>query len=58
MVADIEAALERALALTPEGGWLEVVPTYTAMLTVRAVLAARTGAAPYLETAEPMEVKA
>lgn len=56
VVADIDAALERALALTPEGGWLEVVPTYTAMLTVRAILADRTGAAAYWETAEPMEV--
>ncbi len=58
VVPEIAAALERALALTPEGGWLEVVPTYTAMLTVRAILAARTGAAPYWETAEPMEVEA
>jgi UDP-N-acetylmuramyl tripeptide synthase len=58
VVPDIEAALERALALTAEGDWLEVVPTYTAMLTVRAILAARTGAAAYWETAEPMEVDA
>ncbi len=58
VIPEIEAALERALALTPEGGWLEVVPTYTAMLAVRAVLAARTGAAPYWETAEPAEAGA
>ena len=43
----IEAALDRALALTPEGGRLDVVPTYTAMLEVRRALARRTGAEPY-----------
>lgn len=43
----IEVALDRALALTPEGGRLEVVPTYTGMLEVRAALAGRTGVAPY-----------
>ncbi len=51
----IEAALEQALALTAEGGWLEVMPTYTAMLEVREVLAARTGAAPFWQTVEPGE---
>ena len=43
----IEAALDRALELTPASGRLEVVPTYTAMLEVRAALARRTGVAPY-----------
>ncbi|MDP6605094.1 MAG: MurT ligase domain-containing protein [Dehalococcoidia bacterium] len=50
---DIAAALEQALAITAEGGWLEVMPTYTAMLEVRELLATRTGAAPFWRTAEP-----
>lgn len=50
---NIAAALEQALAITPEGGWLEVMPTYTAMLEVRELLAARTGAAPFWEPVEP-----
>jgi UDP-N-acetylmuramyl tripeptide synthase len=40
---DIGRALDRAIALTPEGSCLTVVPTYTAMLTVRDLLAKRTG---------------
>jgi len=36
---DTEAALEVALALTPEGERLYVIPTYTAMLQVRKLLA-------------------
>jgi hypothetical protein len=36
---DTEAALEMALALTPEGERLYVIPTYTAMLRVRKLLA-------------------
>jgi UDP-N-acetylmuramyl tripeptide synthase len=36
---DTEAALEMALALTPEGERLYVIPTYTAMLKVRKLLA-------------------
>ncbi len=36
---DTEGALEMALALTPEGGRLYVIPTYTAMLQVRKLLA-------------------
>jgi UDP-N-acetylmuramyl tripeptide synthase len=36
---DAESALEMALALTPEGERLYVVPTYTAMLRVRKLLA-------------------
>jgi len=34
-----ERALEKALALTPEGERLYVIPTYTAMLQVRKLLA-------------------
>ncbi len=45
--SDAGAALDRALALTPEGGRLDVVPTYTAMLPVREALASRTGVGPY-----------
>jgi UDP-N-acetylmuramyl tripeptide synthase len=36
---DTEGALEKALALTPEGERLYVIPTYTAMLQVRKLLA-------------------
>jgi UDP-N-acetylmuramyl tripeptide synthase len=38
---DVEAALARALRETPPGGLLYVVPTYTAMLRVRELLARR-----------------
>jgi UDP-N-acetylmuramyl tripeptide synthase len=48
-VHDTAAALDRALAATPSGGTLYVVPTYTAMLEVRALLAKRAGASPYWE---------
>jgi UDP-N-acetylmuramyl tripeptide synthase len=40
---DIARALDRAIALTPDGACLTIVPTYTAMLTVRELLAKRTG---------------
>jgi hypothetical protein len=36
---NIDRALARALSLTPELGTLYVVPTYTAMLQVRRILA-------------------
>jgi UDP-N-acetylmuramyl tripeptide synthase len=45
------AALERALAATPDGGTLYVVPTYTAMLEVRELLAKRAGRATFWEGA-------
>jgi UDP-N-acetylmuramyl tripeptide synthase len=35
---DVERALARGLALTPPGGVLHVLPTYTALLAVRAAL--------------------
>ncbi|MBM3138790.1 MAG: DUF1727 domain-containing protein [Chloroflexi bacterium] len=44
---DVERALDRALEATPAGARLEVVPTYTAMLRVREVLARRSGRRPY-----------
>jgi UDP-N-acetylmuramyl tripeptide synthase len=46
---DIATALDQALAMTPAGGRLEVVPTYTAMLEVRELLARRAGARRYWE---------
>jgi UDP-N-acetylmuramyl tripeptide synthase len=46
---DIETALERALRETPVGGLLHVVPTYTAMLQVRELLARRGRRAHYWE---------
>jgi UDP-N-acetylmuramyl tripeptide synthase len=44
---DIATALDTALAATPEGGTLTVIPTYTAMLTIRELLAARAGRDPF-----------
>ena len=44
---EIERALNRAIDRTPEGGCLTVVPTYTAMLTVRELLAKRSGKEPF-----------
>ena len=43
------AALKRALAATPEGGTLFVIPTYTAMLEVRELLAKSAGASRFWE---------
>jgi lipid II isoglutaminyl synthase (glutamine-hydrolysing) len=44
---DIAAALDAALAATAPGGSLTIIPTYTAMLTVRDLLARRSGKAPF-----------
>lgn len=41
VVRDLAAALDRGLELTPPGGVLPVLPTYTAMLALRAVAASR-----------------
>ena len=46
---DLGAALDRGLELTPEGGELVVLPTYTAMLGLQRLLAARGLAKPYWE---------
>jgi len=46
-VADITAALDATLADLPEGTTLYVLPTYTAMLEIRAVLVARGWAQPF-----------
>jgi len=48
---DTESALEMALALTPEGGRLYVIPTYTAMLKVRKLLARWSQRPPFWEEA-------
>ncbi len=47
----LEAALDRALALTPEGGELVVLPTYTAMLALRRIVSERGLVRPYWERA-------
>jgi lipid II isoglutaminyl synthase (glutamine-hydrolysing) len=47
VVPDISIAVERALAATPQGGCLTVMPTYTAMLTVRELMAKRSGKEPF-----------
>jgi UDP-N-acetylmuramyl tripeptide synthase len=44
---DIAAALENAIRATPQGETLTVIPTYTAMLTVREILARRAGRDPF-----------
>jgi UDP-N-acetylmuramyl tripeptide synthase len=49
VVPELSAAVDRALALVPEGGELAVLPTYTAMLRLRSVLAARGHVRPYWE---------
>ena len=41
IVSDLEQALDRGLALTPAGGELVVLPTYTAMLRLRGIIAGR-----------------
>ena len=50
--ADLVRALDAALAATPPGGRIEVIATYTAMLAIRALLAARTGARPYWDATD------
>ena len=46
---DVGNALDRGLELTPGGGELVVLPTYTAMLALQRVLASRGLAKPYWE---------
>jgi UDP-N-acetylmuramyl tripeptide synthase len=46
---DLARALDRGLELTPEGGELTVLPTYTAMLALREIVAERGLVAPYWE---------
>jgi len=49
VVAGLEQALERGLALTPPGGELVVLPTYTAMLALRDIVTRRGLVRPYWE---------
>jgi UDP-N-acetylmuramyl tripeptide synthase len=51
VVPSLEAALDRGLELTPAGGELTLLPTYTAMLALRRVVAARGHVANYWERA-------
>ncbi|MER3409352.1 MAG: DUF1727 domain-containing protein [Thermoleophilia bacterium] len=51
VVPDLEQALDRALRLTPAGGELVCLPTYTAMLALQRVVAERGYAPPYWERA-------
>jgi UDP-N-acetylmuramyl tripeptide synthase len=51
VVPELDEALDRGLALTPPGGELTVLPTYTAMLALRRVVSARGHVANYWETA-------
>jgi UDP-N-acetylmuramyl tripeptide synthase len=47
LAPNLELALDLGLELTPEGGELVVLPTYTAMLGLQKLLASRGLAAPY-----------
>jgi UDP-N-acetylmuramyl tripeptide synthase len=49
--SDLGAALDRGLELTPAGGELVLLPTYTAMLGLQRLLAERGHARPYWERA-------
>jgi len=51
VVGSLSAALDRGLALTPAGGELTVLPTYTAMLALRKIVASRGYVANYWEQA-------
>ncbi len=51
VVPSLEDALDRGLALTPPGGELTVLPTYTAMLALRRVVAERGHVANYWASA-------
>jgi lipid II isoglutaminyl synthase (glutamine-hydrolysing) len=51
VVGPLAAALDRGLALTPAGGELAVLPTYTAMLALRRLVASRGHVSNYWEAA-------
>jgi lipid II isoglutaminyl synthase (glutamine-hydrolysing) len=51
IVPGLGPALDRGLALTPAGGQLTVLPTYTAMLELRSVVAARGHVSQYWDRA-------
>jgi UDP-N-acetylmuramyl tripeptide synthase len=49
VVPQLEAAVDRGLALTPPGGELVVLPTYTAMLALQKIVSERGWSKPYWE---------
>jgi UDP-N-acetylmuramyl tripeptide synthase len=51
VVSNLERALDRGLELTPQGGELVLLPTYTAMLALRRIVAARGHTRNYWERA-------
>ncbi len=51
VIPELEGALDRGLELTPAGGELTVLPTYTAMLALRRIVASRGHIANYWEAA-------
>ena len=51
VIPSLERALDRALELTPPGEELVVLPTYTAMLALRKIVASRGFVRPYWERA-------
>jgi UDP-N-acetylmuramyl tripeptide synthase len=51
VVAELERALDRGLAQTPAGGELVLLPTYTAMLALRQIIARRGYVGEYWEAA-------
>jgi lipid II isoglutaminyl synthase (glutamine-hydrolysing) len=51
VVPALDRALDRGLGLTPEGGELVVLPTYTAMLALRRIVGERGFVRPYWERA-------
>ena len=51
VIRDLAPALDRGLELTPAGGELALLPTYTAMLALRRLVASRGHVANYWETA-------
>jgi UDP-N-acetylmuramyl tripeptide synthase len=51
VVPDLERALDRALELTPSGGEVVVLPTYTAMLALRGIVSGRGHARNYWQSA-------
>jgi UDP-N-acetylmuramyl tripeptide synthase len=51
VVPELERALDRGLELTPAGGELVVLPTYTAMLALRRIVGGRGLVRPYWERA-------
>jgi lipid II isoglutaminyl synthase (glutamine-hydrolysing) len=51
VVPELGRALDRGLELTPEGGELIVLPTYTAMLALRKIVSERGYVRPYWEQA-------